>query len=287
MIDFSICIPTHRIGPRLINTLRSLEYLDYPREKIQVCVFFDGVDPSNHFTDLIPHIDKNRFCEGPPHGVAFGKNNALALGDAPWRVLLDGDDFLVPTALKQYSNWIEKHPDTQLGAELAVLNILDKEGAPVCLFPSAKEQFWYFYKKTINHCLKTVGELPGFGRPILFKNDTPLRFRTNAEPLEERVYLCDLWNSGIRVDIFPGCSYLYNWNPDGVTGGTPENWLKIYNEKTIEIRDQIGPRYKPLIRVADTVEDVHPTWNIEQDAPFIEKVLAWERELRTPWPPQS
>lgn len=209
-MKFSICIPTHRVDWRLENTLKSLEMLDYPREDYEICIFLNGA-PEDSKTPKADLVVGTLSALGPSEA----KNQAIKLADHEWVILVDSDDFLVPSALNHYKSFVEKNSRAVLGCELSVINFLGPAGTKEAYFPDTIEN----YRKFFNQTVSTMAETAACGRPILFKKSQFLPFDSSFSFAEERKLALDYWKARHPVHILGTSTYVYNWNENGVTGG--------------------------------------------------------------------
>lgn len=209
MHAFSICIPTHRIDKRLSNSLRSLTYLRYPRELIEICLLVNNVDRTTpDLLNILGGVDRFEI-----HAEALGpsraKNEALGLATNTWAILLDSDDFLVPSALEQYSAAIDENDSMVLGCEWSMFNLINGN---LC-FPDTEENYRDFHKALLG----SVTENGAFGRPIIFNTRHLVPYSSKYSLAEERKLVVDYIRAGYTVNMLGTCSYIYNWNDAGIS----------------------------------------------------------------------
>lgn len=260
MLDFSICIPTHRLDKRLLNTLNSLSYLDYPREKFEICLLVNGF-PEQEFNMGCDHIKVVPALLGPSEA----KNQALSLGKKDWLVLLDSDDFLVPSALKQIANYISNNSQVVLGCEFSIINFIEKN----VFYPSNPQDYEAFYNANIAHAMTTAG----FGRPIVFKRNERVDFDLYFNFAEERKLFIDYWNQGKMIDLMGTSTYVYNWNESGISGGKPVNFLEPEKQMYFRHFTDILSSQDKNVLIRPSNEFVVPDTNDEK---AIHEFLRWE-----------
>lgn len=207
LTKFSIGIPTHRLDRRLRNTLFvTLNSIDYPRENFEICLFVNG--DHNEALPFLPFVDKVEF-DKKELGPSAAKNRVIEMATHPWVILLDSDDFLVPSALKVYDSAVQKNPQMDVAFEYSAVNFLkEKFSYP----PSPVEFGAYFYTQ--------IGLLPktgALGHATIIRKDCPFRFDEEVKFAEERDLAVRMLTSGATPHILQSCSYVYNWNESGIS----------------------------------------------------------------------
>ena len=263
MLKFSICIPTHKLTERTIRTIRALGQLDYPRNEFEVCIYLQGNGDPTPIKDLVDRLEISPELVGVP----LAKNAALNLATAPWTILLDHDDFLVPSSLHQLASVIEKTPIT-VGFEFSAINVglLGKT-----TYPPNSFEYQKYYLSLIHENLGRLQKTPGFGRPILFKTGLGLEFDPEVKFLEERKLYIDAWAKGIPIQMLPTLSYVYNWNTEATSYGVPIDQDARLKRLKAEFQALYGGSVSPpLIQWESDVRAFKPL--TKQDVDFIEAV---------------
>lgn len=208
-MKFSICIAAHREDQRLFNTLNSIRDIDYNMKDIEVCLFFNG----NYENKL--SLNKLLSCEfklnivDQPLGPSLAKNNAIDMASHDNVILLDSDDFLVPSSLKQFADVLTKEKDLTIGYEFSSINMI----AGGYFFPPNREQYLSFFNDQLERALESCA----FGRPILIRKNKFIGFDPEYEYAEERKLALDYFNRGEFITMMTTLSYVYNINETGIT----------------------------------------------------------------------
>lgn len=267
-MKFSICIPTHRVDRRLFHTLKSLESLHYPRNDYEICVMVNGTD-CNLFSDEKMGMWDQLSYTPKALGPSEAKNEVFKMARHDWIVLLDSDDFLVPTALNHYSEFVKQNPGAVLGLELSVINLLGEKKQKTARYPDTPDN----YRRFFNTSVSTLADTSACGRPILFNKKHLLPFDKTFPFAEERKLALDYWKAGYPTHLMGTCTYIYNWNETGVTHGRSLHELhpdeRAYFEK---FTNWIKNEQKQSNAFADNSFQVPG----KEDKEAIEKFLAWE-----------
>lgn len=206
---FSICIPTHRIDNRLKRTLKSLELLDYPKHLFDICLFINGTNdvPESGF-DCVE-------TDQLPLGPSGAKNRVVSMSRSEWIIMLDGDDFLVPSALQQYASYLHGNPEAVFVCEPSMINFIGPEGGKQAFFPAHARLYQDFFE----HNLQFMERTAACGHPTLVKKSEFIPYNTGFTFAEERRLVTDYWKAGKTVHIMGTSTYVYNWNETGATQG--------------------------------------------------------------------
>lgn len=263
MNKFSICIPTHRLDRRLINTLNSLSHLDYPRNLYEICLFVNNVDSTSPgLFKILGTVDKFKI-EPAKLGPSISKNEALKLASGKWAILLDSDDFLVPSALNHYNEIIDNNSNLVLGCEWSVLNMM-KGGI---YHPDNSIDYNFFHDAQMERSIKSGA----FGRPIIFNTDHLLPYSNKYSFAEERQLAIDYMVAGYTIDIMGTCTYLYNWNDSGISGGVSLTTLD--NDEFKRCVSDIGDNIPEHIKVRSPLAFTTPN---DKDKDIMNLFLSWE-----------
>jgi glycosyltransferase involved in cell wall biosynthesis len=262
---FSVCIPTHRIDKRLSNTLESLKLLDYPREDYEVCLFINGVDQAT--VSNCDWVSATTEKLGPSRA----KNEAVAMAHHDWVVMLDSDDFLVPSALKQYAAFLQKEPQAVIACEFSMINYIEFGNGKIACYPPSTEDYRSFYQQAISNLAQTAA----CGHPTLVKKSEFVPFDAAFPFAEERKLMLDYWKQNKAVHLMGTCTYIYNWNETGATDGIPlsrlapekQNHFRQFTNAVILAEKE--PRY------CETTDFYVPDDN---DRLAIQKFLEWENQ---------
>lgn len=248
---FSLCIPTHRLDRRLRNTLTLIQDLDYPKNLIKINLFINGsIKNISLFEPLVDRIEILPKVLGPSEA----KNKALEMSETEWSILLDGDDFLLPSSLNQYKEIIEKTPDLSVGVEFSSINFFQGNK----FYPPNRADHTLFFDEQLQRAHFTAA----CGRPIIFRSDRRIPYDLSFGFAEERKLMVDYWAKGISTHLMSTCTYIYNMNETGIKK-EPDNFSKIES-----IVKEIEPRIKT------TSSSIFLT---ERDLSFIDKAFLLEK----------
>jgi len=210
MRKLSVCIPTHRDDLKLYNAISSVLDQEYPRDLIDLCIFTNGLSPSTK-----EHFRANRLTQSSvAMGPSSAKNSALSMAETEYAILLDSDDMLIPSALKIYNKVLDSYPDLRVGCEFSAVNLIRRPEGFGAHFHRTEEEFGSFFFNNISR----VHETGAVGRPIIFKTEGRPPFDSDYSFSEERKLAIDLWEDKTPVHIMKTCTYVYNWNEQGITG---------------------------------------------------------------------
>jgi len=250
-MKFSICISAHRLDRRLRNTLTLLQDLDYERKDFEICLLLNTEQESSilKFISLVDSFKRINQSLGPSRA----KNEAIAMAKHEWVVLLDSDDFLVPSTLKQYQEIILKYPSIQIGYEFSSINFIQQQS----FYPPDREGYAIFFQEQKDRAVKTAA----CGRPVLIRKSSFPQFDPAFGFAEERKLACDYWKTGKDTHIMDTISYVYNWNDTGIKK----------DEVALKKIEKLAQRSNPLIVVAKS-----SSFLTEKDKEFIQKAFLLE-----------
>lgn len=236
-MKFSICIATDRINQRLINTLESLKDI---RGIYEICLSVEGVDPTpEQIIQLTNYAHKIQWWNDTGN-VAKAKNRAIAMGDGDWKILLDADDFLLPSILQHFEGIFKAGI---ISEEILYVPDFMIIKAPLASCPpkSVIGDFKMFF---IDYGMKTGA----FGRPVFFSKAISEKSPYDEEykMMEERGLVIKTNRDGeIQILEFP--CYIYNVNQDGMTKGTDVRTTeegRYYRQKAIDSIAQKALQFK-------------------------------------------
>jgi len=116
--DITVVIPAYKAEATIGNTIKSLEL--QTDNHFDVLVVEDGFDSAQRIAlyDLMnsPNglyindtlLQKNR-------GVGYARNTGLKLAHSPYICFLDADDYLLPNAIANFREFLDKEPDFIIG----------------------------------------------------------------------------------------------------------------------------------------------------------------------------
>jgi len=217
----------------------------------------DEILPFKPFVDKIEFVNK-------PLGPSAAKNRVIGMASHPWVVLLDSDDYLVPTALLIYERAIQNHPDIDVAFEYSGINFLKSNFSYP---PNSSEFNIYFWTQ--------VGLIPqtgACGHATLVRRDCSYRFNEDVDFAEERDLAIRMWGAGGTAALLQSCTYVYNWNETGISS---------HSEKLTEAQKAVLDEIrKPLKSMA--IEDmrfriVELPFLSKEDKVFIERIYYLEK----------
>ena len=112
---FSIIVPTHGRDAALHRCLEALDRLDYPPERYEIIVVYDGDSPAQ------PPTLENRplqILSQPKSGPAAARNRGAAQAEGEYLAFTDDDCFPAADWLHQLSAALEKFPERMVGGRI-------------------------------------------------------------------------------------------------------------------------------------------------------------------------
>jgi glycosyltransferase involved in cell wall biosynthesis len=269
-MKFSICIPTHRVDARLKNALKSLSLSTYSRPEYEICLYVSGEYDATELKKL--GCDHVYVSTETGIGPCAGKNEVLKMANYEWIVLLDSDDFLLPSALRKYQQVIERNPGMVVGYELSAVNFMGAKGQKKAFYPEVVQN----YKNFFSQSLEAMKQTAACGRPILIKKSDMLPFNPAIKFAEERQLAVDYWALGKPIHLMASCTYIYNWNETGGTQGLslhdlPPEKREFFKSFTAAIANQE--------KVAKIIPDNKFSVPDQRDIAAIKQFLAWENQV--------
>ena len=263
---FSVCVPTHRINKRLENTLACLKNLDYLKDFYEINLFLDGIADDSKFEGVNTYSSIETSS-----GPARAKNLAIAKAKYEWVVLVDSDDFLVPSALNQLNTFLNSLTQEQLdnfaiGFEPPYMTLLkSKENEWDLMFP-LKSQKQEFYKEN-NPNKKTKKDFLDLnisGRPILFKKENFIEFDNKYTFAEDRKVLYDNIINNKPIWILPTMCYIFNSNIESISKGInfkeDVNNLKSKEAIKKEVKKYVNSKtWNPVFELFQSSDDYYLT----------------------------
>jgi len=117
--SFTIVLLTRDRQDKLLKSINSLLYQEYPDDKIQIIVVNDGsIDGTQLLLEQIKgNLPDSRFkiiTNTPAIGKAGSRNKGMQAADNDWISWLDDDDFYFPIYIEVMNQAANKYPDSKL-----------------------------------------------------------------------------------------------------------------------------------------------------------------------------
>ena len=123
----SILVPAYNEEKTIEKTLRSIDRLEYPKEKIEVIIINDG--SRDHTEDVIQNCIRGKpECSLLSHqnrGKAASLNRALALAKGEFFACLDADSFVHPLTLRKMVALYQKENDPSIAIITPAMKVAD------------------------------------------------------------------------------------------------------------------------------------------------------------------
>jgi glycosyltransferase involved in cell wall biosynthesis len=113
MIKFSICTPTLNEEKYVGGLLESLTHQTLKSDEV---IVVDGKSEDKTEGAVTKYADRLnlKFIKSPKRGVSFQRNYAAKQAKNDWVIFFDADVKIKPDFLEKISNYLEKHPDTDI-----------------------------------------------------------------------------------------------------------------------------------------------------------------------------
>jgi len=125
----SILVPAKNEEKTIEKTLRSIDNLDYPREKIEVFAINDGSHDQTEEVIRRFIINKPHFTllSHPNRGKAASLNRALALAKGDFFACLDADSFVHPQTLRKMVAFYQRENDPTIAIITPAMKVADPQ----------------------------------------------------------------------------------------------------------------------------------------------------------------
>lgn len=110
--DISVIIPLYNKGQIIERTIKSVLYQTYPH--FELIIVDDG--STDNSVEVVRQFDDNRIrlFQQPNAGPSAARNTGVRYAQTDWIVFLDGDDELLPDALKHFNELRNKYKDVDI-----------------------------------------------------------------------------------------------------------------------------------------------------------------------------
>lgn len=218
----SVAVITYNSSDTIIETLESIEAQTYP--VIELIVSDDGsVDKTVQIAQDWINIHKDHFVRTK---IVTVEKNTGVTGNyiraehnckGVWIKNIDGDDKLIPTAIADYVNFAQKHPEFDIiYSRIKVFGLTDKEGEEY-----VKRYDFSFFKKTREEqyemakdvCI--VPPMAAFFNRLKVK-EIGLKYDTRIPMMEDRPWLLNAIQLGAKFGFLDKAVFLYRVRRDSL-----------------------------------------------------------------------
>ncbi|MBI2102563.1 glycosyltransferase family 2 protein [Candidatus Woesearchaeota archaeon] len=123
----SILVPAYNEEKTIEKTLRSIDQLEYPKEKIEVIIINDG--SKDHTEEVIQNVIRGKpeynLLSHQNRGKAASLNRALALAKGEFFACLDADSFVHPLTLRKMVALYQKENDPSVAIITPAMKVAD------------------------------------------------------------------------------------------------------------------------------------------------------------------
>jgi glycosyltransferase involved in cell wall biosynthesis len=171
LLFFSVVIPAHREEGYIEKTIRSMQELDYPREKLEVIIVENGSE--DRTGEIIRSLSPNwfRILSCRELGVSKAKNMGIdhVAAHCDWVIFLDADAFFEKGFLMELDTYIRSRAEKNLGVGMVSLRP-DPD--------TRQARGWYRFYNFANWAVKTTRSIQVIRRDLLrdFRFDEELTF---------------------------------------------------------------------------------------------------------------
>jgi len=217
-LKISVCITTQRFDfffRRAVDSVLSQVVKPY-----EVLIIVDGIsaqllEPKT--LNDIPLDWQIYWTEMENSGPAVPRNVGLWYATGDWVLMLDGDDFLVPSCLEVYSKVIPSLK-SEVVAEFLSPALVHSNLIVTRNLPSDRDSWDYFYKynmRTLFSGSWKRGELPI--RPLLIKREGKKYYPQDYTFLEDKMLCFYYMLEERKIYLSDFCSYIANHHPGTLT----------------------------------------------------------------------
>jgi glycosyltransferase involved in cell wall biosynthesis len=214
----TVTVTTHRLDllfGRCVHSIKNQKLLPY-----EVVIVIDGLSwklQNEVTTKKLPEDWKLVWTESENSGPAMPRNLAMYHATGDWILILDGDDFLVPSCIESYLK-ILPHITADMVAEFPV-HALSHQGSFVVKNMPPDRNAWNEVVRAGTKMLMAAGwkrgELPI--RPILIKNEGKKYYPIDFYYLEDKVLIFQYMLEERRIVLSDYCGYIRNLHPRSFT----------------------------------------------------------------------
>jgi glycosyltransferase involved in cell wall biosynthesis len=157
---FSVVIPAHQEEGYIEKTIRALEGLDYPREKLEVIIVENGSKDRTAEILRTTCPDWFHVLSTQEMGVSKAKNLGIEQlkPESDWVIFLDADVLLGQGFLNEFNAFLHNHEGQNLGC--GMLSLLP--------YPdSRKARVWYRFYNFANKTVRTTRSIQLIRRDLL------------------------------------------------------------------------------------------------------------------------
>lgn len=214
----TVCVTTNHLDVLFKRALHSIKSQKTAPDEVVVVV--DGLSwklQEEKVIKELPQDWKLVWTENENSGPAMARNTGMYHATSDWILILDGDDFLVPSCIESYLKIIP-HIKADMVAEFQVHNVVHK-GLYVSKNMPPDRNSWNEVVRVGTKTLITGnwkrGELPV--RPILIRNEGKKYYPIDYYYLEDKVLIFYYMMEERRIVLSDYCGYIRNLHPKAFT----------------------------------------------------------------------
>lgn len=214
----TVCVTTHRLDVLFRRALHSIKQQKMPADEVVVVI--DGLSWKFQEEKIIKDLPpdwKLLWTESENSGAAMPRNLGMYAATSDWILILDGDDFLVPSCIDSYLK-IVPHIKSDMVVEFPV-HALYHQGIFVTKNMPPDRASWVEVVRIGTKGLLTNtwkrGDLPI--RPLLIRNEVKKYYPIDFYYHEDKVLILQYMLEERRIIISDYCGYIRNIHPRSFT----------------------------------------------------------------------
>lgn len=260
----TICVVAHHMDVLFRRALHSIKYQRVPADEVVVVI--DGLSWKLQNEKIIKDLPtdwKLVWTENENSGPAMPRNMGMYHATGDWILILDGDDFLVPSCVESYLK-ILPYIKGDMVTEFTAHNLVH-QGIYVSKNMPPDRNSWNDVVRIGTKSLLTAawkrGELPV--RPVFIKNENKKYYPIDFYCLEDKVLIFQYMLEERRIVLSDYCGYVRNIHPKsftnallswGLAGKDEARFKKIASNININnwtLRDKVFDSWKSYLYLTD------------------------------------
>lgn len=276
--NITICITAHRYDNLFRRAVHSVKH--QTKEPYEVVLVIDSRSTDanrKEWTSDLPDTWKIIWTEQEDSGPSAVRNMGMYVASGDWILLLDGDDFLVPSCLDFYSKLIRNtHGDVV--AEFTTGALFHASPTVITKQIPPDKDSWNevvkLHTKTIFSGVWKKGEFPL--RPLLIKNLGKKYFPLDYSFMEDKILLLQYMLEERKIVLSDFLGYIANLHPKSLTAKYRQRGFGPHFDE-IRFRRTASNIYITGWTIRDKVFEQTRTYAFlsDSDKEYIDKTLAY------------
>lgn len=260
----TVCIVAHRLDLLFRRAVHSIERQFIPPDEVVLVV--DGFSwkmKDEKILAEIPSDWKIVWTENENSGPSMPRNTGMYSATSDWILILDGDDFLVPSCIESYMK-ILPHINAEVVAEFQVHSLIHQNLYVTKNMPPDRNSWNDVVRSGTKFLISSGwrrGEIPI--RPFIIRNENKKYYPIDFFYLEDKALLLYYMMEERKILLSDYCGYVRNIHPKsfsssllgwGISSRDEMRIKKIANNININnwtLRDKIFDPWKSHIYLSD------------------------------------